>query len=75
MPRLMTTEQAAEFLQLAPYTLRRKARDGQVPVMRIGRQWRYEETTLREWLAQGCPTQEKAPDLFSWAADRQGAPR
>lgn len=67
MPRLMTTEQAAEFLQLAPYTLRRKARDGQVPVMRIGRQWRYEETTLREWLAQGCPTRAEQPTLFEQA--------
>jgi len=70
MPRLMTTEQAAEFLQLAPYTLRRKARDGQVPVMRIGRQWRYEETTLREWLAQGCPTRAEQPTLF----DQQATP-
>jgi excisionase family DNA binding protein len=66
----MTTEQAAEFLQLAPYTLRRKARDGQVPVMRIGRQWRYEETTLREWLAQGCPTRAEQPTLF----DQQATP-
>jgi len=65
---LMTTEQAAEFLKLHPYTLRRKARDGEVPVLKIGRQWRYEEATLREWLAQGCPSQTEQPSLFDQEA-------
>jgi len=69
MPRLMTTEQAAEFLQIAQYTLRRKARDGQIPVLRVGRLWRYEEATLREWLAQGCPTQAEQPTLFDHTHD------
>lgn len=67
MPTLMTTEQTAAFLQLAPWTVRRKARDGQIPVLRIGRQWRFDPDRLREWLAQGCPTVHEQPSLFDAA--------
>jgi excisionase family DNA binding protein len=68
MPSLMTTEQAANFLQLHPGTLRRKARAGQVPVLKIMRQFRFDPDVLREWLAQGCPTQTEQPTLFDQAA-------
>ena len=68
MPRLMTTDEAAEFLQLAPYTLRRKARDGQIPVLRVGRLWRYEEATLRGVVGARVPTQHEQPSLFDKVA-------
>ena len=70
MGRLMTTEQAAEFLQLHPGTLRRKARAGQVPVLKILRQFRFDADVLREWLARGCPTRAEQPTLF----DQQASP-
>jgi len=63
MPLLTATE-AASFLCLHVVTVRDKARAGEVPALRLGRQWRFEETVLREWLHRGCPTRRKDPTLF-----------
>ena len=67
MGRLLTTEQAAEFLQVHPGTLRRKARAGRVPCVRMERQFRFDVDVLREWLAAGCPTRAEQPSMFDQA--------
>jgi excisionase family DNA binding protein len=74
MPLLTTTEIAA-YLNLHQRTVRRKLRTNAIPAVKVGGRWRFRREQIDEWLAQGCPTQERAPDLFSWAADRQGAAR
>ena len=51
--KLLTLEEAAEFLRINPEVLRRKAREGKVPAAKIGRQWRFRLTRLLEWLDQG----------------------
>jgi excisionase family DNA binding protein len=51
-PRLLTTEQAAEFLGVSAGTLviwRFHARY-RLPFVKIGRNVRYDENDLREWL-------------------------
>jgi excisionase family DNA binding protein len=48
--RLMTLQQASEFLQIDPDTLRALARRGRVPGMKIGRQWRFDPILLRKWV-------------------------
>ena len=65
---LLTTSEAAAFLRLHPVTLRDKARAKDVPAVRVGGQWRFEESVLREWIAQGCPRQDQQPTLFEGAA-------
>jgi len=40
---------AARLLGLHEETLRRMARNGQVPAFKVGRGWRFNRTTLREW--------------------------
>ena len=50
--RVMTLQQAAEFLQIDVDTLRVLVRQGKVPGAKVGRQWRLEEGLLREWLRQ-----------------------
>lgn len=50
--RIMTLEQAAEFLQIDADTLRVLVRQGKVPGAKVGRQWRLEEGLLREWLRE-----------------------
>jgi len=64
---LLTTEQAAALLQLHPVTLRDKARLKEVPAIRLGGRWRFDENVLREWLASGCPRQTEQPSLFEGA--------
>ena len=70
MSRLMTTTEAAEYLRLHPVTVRRKARAGEIPFIRLGGQWRFDEAILTEWVARGCPTQQEQPSFF----DQQAAP-
>ena len=57
----MTTEQAASimtiddvsvYLQLHPLTVRRLARAGEIPAMKIGRQWRVQRELLDRWLEE-----------------------
>jgi len=47
---MMTVQQASEFLQIDPDTLRSLARRGRVPGMKIGRQWRFDPVLLRQWV-------------------------
>ncbi len=49
---LMTLQQASEFLQIDPDTLRALTRRGRVPAMKIGRQWRFDSELLREWVRE-----------------------
>jgi len=63
----MTTTEAAEYLRLHPVTVRRKARAGEIPFIRLGGQWRFDEAILTEWVQAGCPTQQEQPSLFDQA--------
>ncbi len=51
-PPVMTIDQVAEYLHLHPLTVRRLARDGDIPAIKIGRQWRVKRDLLDRWLAQ-----------------------
>ena len=46
MSEILTAEQAAEYLQLDPETVRRAARRGELPGARIGRRWRFRKQDL-----------------------------
>lgn len=46
----LTPEQAAEMLNLSAYTIRAYARQGVIPVHKIGRTWRFSRSDLEEWV-------------------------
>jgi excisionase family DNA binding protein len=50
---VLNVEEAAEFLGFAPYTIREKARDGQIPGRKIGGEWRFSRRRLLEWIEEG----------------------
>jgi excisionase family DNA binding protein len=50
-PRYYTVQQLAELLSLNPETIRREAARGQLRPMRFGRDLRFAESAVREWLA------------------------
>jgi excisionase family DNA binding protein len=59
-----TANQAAEYLNLRPKTIKAMAARRMVPAMKLGKSWVFDETTLREWLqsrtrenVQPCPSQ------------------
>ncbi len=52
MAELLTVDDAAKILRLRPATVRRMARDGRLPAVRLARGWRFLEDDLRRWLEQ-----------------------
>lgn len=47
---ILTTEEAANYLQVQPITIREWAREGNIPAKKIGRQWRFSKRVLLEWI-------------------------
>ena len=50
---VLNVEETAEFLGFNPYTIREKARLGEIPGRKIGREWRFSRRQLLEWLEEG----------------------
>ena len=47
---ILTTDEAAEFLSLTPYTVREYAKKGLVPARKVGKSWRFVKADLLAWL-------------------------
>ena len=54
-PRLLTTQEVAEFLRVSRATIRRWCKAGQLPAVRIGRHWRIDMDQLERVLAGEVP--------------------
>lgn len=52
--------EAARFLRLHPKTVKRMARNGQVPGYRLGRRWFFRPSELDALLRTGVPYPSKA---------------
>ena len=50
---VLNAEEAAEFLGFSLYTLREKAKEGEIPGRKIGREWRFSRQQLLEWIEEG----------------------
>jgi excisionase family DNA binding protein len=76
MSDVMTLDQTAEYLHLHPVTLRSKARRGEVPGMKVGRQWRFVKEQLDAWLRAGDDVPAALEDwaLIALAEERLARP-
>jgi excisionase family DNA binding protein len=54
---LLTTRDVQRLIRVDRSTIYRMAEDGRLPAVKVGRQWRFPEDRLREWLG----TQQSAP--------------
>jgi len=52
-PEIMTVDQAAEYLQVVPDTIRRAARDGTLPAAKFGKAWRFRKVDVDDCLSKG----------------------
>jgi excisionase family DNA binding protein len=50
---VLNAKEAAEFLGVNPYTIREKARSGEIPGRKIGSKWRFSRRQLLKWLEEG----------------------
>jgi excisionase family DNA binding protein len=62
LPVMLTISEVAKYLKLHELTVRRLAREGELPAFKVGRQWRIQRTKLQEWIdarsGQGAPEDE-----------------
>jgi excisionase family DNA binding protein len=56
MEHLLRVDEAADFLQVNPGTLRRWVRDGRINTRWSGRQYLFSQTGLEEFLTPAKPT-------------------
>lgn len=52
MDRLMTVKDLTEYLQLSQSSIYQLIRKSSIPVMKIGRQWRFRKEEIDKWLGQ-----------------------
>jgi excisionase family DNA binding protein len=51
----LTTEEVLGYLKTTPRTIYRLIRSGELPAVRIGRQWRFRRADLDEWVERQRP--------------------
>jgi excisionase family DNA binding protein len=61
--QLMTLKDVAEYARLAEKTVSRFAQTGQLPAIKVGRQWRFERAAVDNWLAARAATPEALQHL------------
>lgn len=49
---ILTVREVAEYLRLSQAKVFRLAREGSLPVFRIGKAWRFRKDLLDEWLVR-----------------------
>ena len=48
--RLLRTEELADLLGIAPRTVREWAEGGKLPGFKLGKQWRFRQIRIQQWL-------------------------
>lgn len=52
MEELLTVRELAKYLKLNPVTVLRKATKGEIPAIKIGKQFRFDKVQITKWLIQ-----------------------
>ena len=52
---VLTLEEVASLLRLAPRVVRARARSGELPGRRFGEEWRFSRAAVLQWLSAGQP--------------------
>lgn len=50
LAELLTTEELADWLKVSPRTVRRWARDNEIPCLVMCGQWRFDRSAVTDWL-------------------------
>lgn len=51
---LKTREEVAEFLKVSPQTVTREIKRGKLRAVKVGRQYRVPESSIRDYVERGC---------------------
>jgi excisionase family DNA binding protein len=55
---IMTVREVASYLHLSQATVYQMARTGQIPVARIGRNWRFTKDSIIKWISNSTEKQK-----------------
>ncbi len=50
MDKLLNTNEVAQFLNVKPITIRRKAATGEIPAVKFGNRYRFDKSQIDRWL-------------------------
>jgi excisionase family DNA binding protein len=67
--KLLTTRELEELLQLDRVTIYRMVKDGELPALRVGGQWRFSSEAIEAWLRTQRGDLPAQPELVSTAVD------
>ncbi len=59
MEKLLTLQEIAKRLQISETTLYKLARNGKIPAIKVGNQWRFKMEDIDSWLESQKVTQGK----------------
>jgi excisionase family DNA binding protein len=64
-PKMLTTQEVAEWFGVNPMTIYRKAKKGELPAIKFGKQWLFPEDALEGWIRErsGRGTSGKRPSF------------
>jgi len=52
MTEFMTVDEVADYLRVTEKTIYRLLKQGKIPAVKVGHQWRFDKTLIDEWLQQ-----------------------
>ena len=58
---ILTVHEVAEYLRVSDAKVYRLIKDGCLPVLRIGRAWRFRKDLLDQWISHGMELSLKTP--------------
>ncbi|MBI4846928.1 MAG: helix-turn-helix domain-containing protein [Candidatus Omnitrophica bacterium] len=47
---MLTLKEVAAYLDVSPTSIYRYVKQGKIPAIRVGNQWRFRTTKIQEWL-------------------------
>lgn len=59
---ILTVHEVAEYLRMSEAKVYRLAKEGNLPVVRIGKTWRFRKDLLDDWLSQCTESNLKGND-------------
>lgn len=69
---LLTTTQVAELLAVTPRSVCLWAESGELPGLKVGRQWRFHSAAVEQWLAKKDPAAKKYFPQYRELAEKPG---
>ena len=67
MTEIMTVKEVAAYLRVAKKTVYRLLKQGTLPAVRVGHQWRFEKASIDDWLHRNSAGQRVASSRMTSA--------